>query len=150
LLSLVEEESLGRSFANLFRLGSQHWFDAKRSISNAITLAEEVRANEDLSDIEKGSRFWAVRPVKAVELTSSRVSKSLKSRKRKTIKENVQWVQLSGNELLPGDVFFVETKKKVRNRKITIPVDALLLEGSCVTEEASSYRRKRTTSESTH
>jgi len=137
LLSLVEEESLGRSFANLFRLGSQHWFDAKRSISNAITLAEEVRANEDLSDIEKGSRFWAVRPVKAVELTPSRVSKSLKSRKRKTINENVQWVQLSGNELLPGDVFFVETKKKVRNRQITIPVDALLLEGSCVTEEAA-------------
>lgn len=137
LLSLVEEESLGRSFANLFRLGCQHWFDAKRSISNAITLAEEVRANEDLSDIEKGNRFWAVRPVKAEELTPSRDSKSLKSRKRKTMKENVQWVQLSGNELLPGDVFFVETKKKVRNRQVTIPVDALLLEGSCVTEEAA-------------
>ncbi len=127
LLSILEDESIGKSLANLARLGIQHVSDAKRSIESAITLAKEVKDNEDIADTEKKSRIWAVRPKDCNTTTKGHKSKN-----------RSQWVQLSPTDLLPGDVFLIaplETKKRAKS--LIIPVDALLLEGTCVTEEAA-------------
>ncbi|EED95465.1 cation transport ATPase [Thalassiosira pseudonana CCMP1335] len=127
LLSILEDESIGKSLANLARLGIQHVSDAKRSIESAITLAKEVKDNEDIDDTEEKSRIWAVRPKDCNTTTKGHKSKN-----------RSQWVQLSPTDLLPGDVFLIaplETKKRAKS--LIIPVDALLLEGTCVTEEAA-------------
>ena len=124
LLSLLEEESIGRALANLVRLGFQHFVDAKRSIASASTLAEEVK------DIDKSgdggeSRFWALRP------------------SDKSNKAHAEWIQIPGKELYPNDIFVIapesytgDSSTHVRH-SVTVPVDALLLEGTCVTEEAA-------------
>ena len=154
LLSLVEEESLGRSLASLLRLSVQHLVDAKRSIAAAITLAEEVRVNEAFGDSGCGYVFWAVRPkmIDATEITEETAGKA--GEKNRVKKETSEWVQVSPTELLPGDVFFFTpmarpganyystsdlSKGKVSYSRspLTVPVDALLLEGTCVTEEAA-------------
>eukprot|EP00984_Skeletonema_dohrnii_P012517 scaffold5093_cov108-Skeletonema_dohrnii-CCMP3373.AAC.2 len=122
ILSLIEEDSIGRAFANMARLIFQHFVDSKRSVAAAITLAEEAKLGIDAIDGESSHQFWAVRPNG----------------------EGSDWVLLSSSdELLPADIFFIETNenggKKNSNTKpsIVIPVDAMLLDGSCVTEEAA-------------
>ncbi|KAL7543548.1 hypothetical protein ACHAXR_012834 [Thalassiosira sp. AJA248-18] len=121
LLSLLEEESIGRAFVNLARLGISHFVDAKRSIASAITLAEEVKGIDKTGDdvIENKSRFWALRPKE----TATNGTKA-------------EWVNLSPFCLLPGDVFVIAPHHRT-SHSLTIPVDALLLEGTCVTEEAA-------------
>ena len=121
ILSLIEEESIGRAFANMARLIFQHFIDSKRSVAAAITLAEEAKLGID-ADGENAYQLWAVRPNG----------------------ESSDWILLpSSDDLLPADIFFVEANeidgKKNSNTKspIIIPVDAMLLDGSCVTEEAA-------------
>ena len=121
ILSLIEEESIGRAFANMVRLVFQHFVDSKRSVAAAITLAEEAKLGID-ADAENAHKFWAVRPNG----------------------ENSDWTLLpSSNDLLPADIFFIEVNendgKKHPSTKtpLVFPVDAMLLDGSCVTEEAA-------------
>lgn len=121
ILSLIEEDSIGRAFANMARLIFQHFVDSKRSVAAAITLAEEAKLGID-ADGESACKYWAARPNG----------------------ESSDWVLLqSSDDLLPADIFFIEVnengEKKNSNTKspIVIPVDALLLDGSCVTEEAA-------------
>lgn len=121
ILSLIEEESIGRAFANIVRLVFQHFIDSKRSVTAAMTLAEEARLGTD-ADSECAYKFWAIRPKGA----------------------GSEWTMFSSSdELLPADVFFIEVNESYReknskpNSPIVIPVDALLLDGSCVTEEAA-------------
>lgn len=121
ILSLIEEESIGRAFANMARLIFQHFVDSKRSVAAAITLAEEAKLGID-ADGDSTYQFWAVRPNG----------------------ESSDWVLLqSSDDLLPADIFFIDVnengEKKNSNTKspIVIPVDAMLLDGSCVTEEAA-------------
>lgn len=121
ILSLIEEESIGKAFANMVRLVFQHFVDSKRSVTAAITLAEEAKLGID-ADGESAYKFWAVRPNDA----------------------GSEWILLSSSdELLPADIFFIEVKENDgkknsnTNSPIVIPVDAMLLDGSCVTEEAA-------------
>ena len=121
ILSLIEEESIGRAFANMVRLVFQHFVDSKRSVAAAITLAEEAKLGIDAGGTS-AYKFWAVRPNGAYS----------------------EWVLLSSSdELLPADIFFIEInehdgeKNSNTNSPIIIPVDAMLLDGSCVTEEAA-------------
>ena len=120
VLSLIEEESLGRAFANMARLIFQHFMDSKRSVEAAITLAKEAKLGIDGANGEAACQFWALRP-------NSKGS---------------DWVVLaSSDELLPADIFFIEMnendRKKNTKSPIIIPVDAMLLDGNCVTEEAA-------------
>ena len=123
LLSLVEEESIGRALANLIRLVFQHFTDVNRGIATAKHLAEEVKELDKTSDdVNETSRFWALRPVES---------------KEKGI-INTEWIQVSPKELLPGDLFVIASAdSKQHGRFLPIPVDALLLDGTCVTEEAA-------------
>jgi len=123
LLSLVEEESIGRALVNLVRLAFQHLSDANRSIATAKHLAEEVKELDKSSDdANEASRFWALRPVESEE--------------GETV--NTDWTQVSPKELLPGDLFVIApADSKQHGSSLPIPVDALLLDGTCVTEEAA-------------
>lgn len=118
LLSVLEDETIGKSLANLGRLAIQHFSDAKRSIEAASTLANEVKENEELGDQRSGVRIWAVRPTGEI---------------------NTDWIELSPSDLLPGDVFMIssESESSYFEPPMTIPVDSLLLEGTCVAEEAA-------------
>ena len=117
LLSVLEDETIGKSLANIGRLAIQHVSDAKRSIEAASTLASEVKENEELGDKHNDVRIWAVRPTGA---------------------ESV-WTEVAPSDLLPGDVFMIssESGSSYFEPPITIPVDSLLLEGKCVTDEAA-------------
>ena len=123
LLSLIEEESIGRALANLVRLGFQHFTDANRGIATAKNLAEEVKDLDKTSDdANETSRFLALRPVESEE-------KGIIS---------TEWTQVSPKELLPGDLFVIPPiDSKQHGSSLPIPVDALLLDGTCVTEEAA-------------
>ncbi|KAL3787316.1 hypothetical protein HJC23_009562 [Cyclotella cryptica] len=140
LLSVLEDESIGKSLANLARLTFQHVSDAKRSIETATILANEVRENEDLGEKGSGARIWAVRP-KADILTQASKSKRMgKARKGNTTREAVEWVEIQPLDLLPGDVFIISSAAgniSYFASAVTVPVDALLLDGTCVTEEAA-------------
>ena len=123
LLSLVEEESIGKALANLVRLSFQHFTDANRGIATAKHLAEEVKELDKTSDdANETSRFWALRPIETEE-------KGIIS---------TEWTQVSPKELLPGDLFVIaQADSKQHGRFLPIPVDALLLDGTCITEEAA-------------
>ena len=123
LLSLVEEESIGRALANLVRLSFQHLTDANRGIATAKHLAEEVKELDKTSDdVNESSRFWALRPVESEEKGMI----------------NTEWIQVSPKELLPSDLFVITSAdSKQHGSSMPIPVDALLLDGTCVTEEAA-------------
>jgi len=123
LLSLIEEESIGRALANLVRLGCQHFTDANRGIATAKHLAEEVKELDKTSDdVNEASRFFALRPLETEEKGII----------------NTEWIQVSPKELLPGDLFVIASVAgKQHGSSLPIPVDALLLDGTCVTEEAA-------------
>lgn len=119
LLSVLEDETIGKSLANLGRLVSQHLFDTKRSIEAAAALASEVKDNEDSGHKSCCVRIWAVRPADN--------------------DESGIWVEVQSNEILPGDVFTITSTSGSSYflSGAAMPVDCLLLEGNCVTEEAA-------------
>ncbi|CAB9508222.1 Probable cation-transporting ATPase 13A4 [Seminavis robusta] len=47
-----------------------------------------------------------------------------------------RWQLLETSDLLPGDLFWISSANKNKKRNVVVPVDALLLEGVCVTMEA--------------
>jgi len=109
LLSALEED-LKSSAMSLATTLLHHYWNARRSIVSATELSKEVG-----DTVQNASRetVWALRA----------------SNKFKT-KSSVVWKKLSAVELLPGDVFVLNATASI------MPVDALLLEGSCVTNEA--------------
>ena len=127
LLTWVEEESILMSIFDLLKLGSRHILDAKKSITAAVTLAEEVK------EIDKPDGavdlFWALRPALNECLANATTVQRDKSGGFCT-----EWVKVYSKEILPGDVFLVGPTSK---GKQNMPVDALLLEGMCVVEEAA-------------
>jgi magnesium-transporting ATPase (P-type) len=111
LLSALEENFIPALMNILMTLG-QHFLNAKKSIVSAKQLSNEIKGNvEDSRD----QVFWTLRP------------KPVKSGKTKESKE---WLLISAQSLLPGDVFFLP-----RN-DFMMPVDALVLEGCCISQEA--------------
>ena len=107
LLSALEED-LKSSAMSLATTLLHHYRNARQSIVSAKELAKEVG-----DTVQNASRetVWALRPSN---------KKSKKS----------EWKKLSAVHLLPGDIFVLN------NTATIMPVDALLLEGTCVTNEA--------------
>lgn len=121
LLSVLEDESIGKSFANLLRLAIQHVSDARQSIAAASTLAKEVKDNEDLGGRDGDLKIWVVRPAKGNGNSN-----------------DAEWIKIELSDLLPGDVFTLGNgKSSYFEPAVTMPVDCILLEGTCIMEEAA-------------
>lgn len=90
----------------------QHYMNSRKSIVSAKELSKEIQGNvQDSSE----QMFWTFRPGKSKNGTMSKKD----------------WIKVSASKLLPGDIFFLPSKD------IMMPVDALLLEGVCLSQEAA-------------
>jgi cation-transporting ATPase 13A1 len=106
------EESFIPALMNIFLILWQHYSNAKKSILSIKELSNEIKGNVEG---QKEQMFWTLRP---------NLGKSKKGNAK-------QWVLIPGQELLPGDVFYLP------NSDFLMPVDALLIEGSCFAKEAA-------------
>jgi manganese-transporting P-type ATPase len=100
----------------LFTLGQtllHHYWNARQSIVSAQELASEIQKEQD-------------NPTTDAILIRVKRAKS-------------KWESVSANQLLPGDIaqlYYGNTTKMSPTTTISIPVDALLLKGSAITNEA--------------
>lgn len=138
VLSMLEENFLSSAMSVGTTLVN-HWYAARRSIVSATELADEVRGNDEKAG---RSEVWALRPAPASgtssspEPTESTTSKKkTKQKKKKGAEAVASWAQIPTADLLPGDVFCVPPTGSGGGR-FAVPVDALLLAGSCVADEA--------------
>ena len=118
-LTILLEEPLWRF---LFETGQNlfnHLKAAKVSIEASKNLIEEVESNE---------KNYANLKVKMMR--SSNKKRSCVSKKHKIV-----WRNGRMHEIVPGDVFFFESSEL--HAGMVMPVDALLLSGTCVCNEAS-------------
>ena len=116
LLSALEE-NLSSSLMNMCMTLGNHYMNAKKSIVAAQELSTEVRGNAEEGD---EAMAWVLRPHDATQESKRR--------------SPVQWVKVSVTNILPGDVFYLPLPKGKEN--YILPVDALLLEGSCIALES--------------
>lgn len=100
------EESLATSLLGIAGTIAEHWLNARQAIVSAKELAQEVQGS--LQDVGS-QKVWALRPGGS---------------------DCMEWAEISSVELLPGDLFLLATAD------MTMPVDALLLDGTVVTNEA--------------
>jgi hypothetical protein len=106
LLSCLEEGF--RSLINTVITLSQHFMNARQAIISAKQMAQEVQ-------------------------TSVKDTSFLQVMLYDTIKK--KWKRTTASDLLPGDIFLL--KASAQNLEdVVIPVDALLLDGQCLTNEA--------------
>ena len=113
ILSALEENFIPALLNVLMTLG-QHYMNAKKSIVSAKELSNEIKGNvNDSGDLV----FWTLRP------------KNVENGKKKK-KGSKEWIPLSAQKILPGDVFFLPS------HDFMMPVDALVLEGNCISQEA--------------
>ena len=107
LLTVFEE-----GIASLFNLGQtvlHHYWNARQAIHSAKQLAEEVQESvQDTSSM----KVWVLRDAKTGK----------------------KWVQTTALDIFPGDVFIMT--KANQHEDMVIPVDALLLNGQCLMNEA--------------
>lgn len=136
LLSVVEDDSLAPSFFNIMSTLGRHYWSARKSIVSATELATEIQGNVNEGFGEQ--LYWTLRPKVVLKKRQKR-----KKRDRAMIKN--QWELVPSSKILPGDVFCFppDNWKELSSKKnhgtqtgIVMPVDALLLEGSCVALEA--------------
>jgi hypothetical protein len=106
LLSCLEEGA--QSLLNTATTLSQHFFNARQSIRSAKQLAADVQTS--LKDTAS---------LKVMRLTPGAKKK---------------WVSTTASELIPGDIFLLPQAQN--STEFVIPVDALLLDGQCLTNEA--------------
>ena len=119
LVALLEE-GMGAVISMVMTLG-QHFFNAKQAIVSATQLAEEVKTNlQDTSGYQ--------------------VSVWNESKQR--------WVSTAAGQLVPGDIFRLTmsqeedkttkkaSKKVHKQQELIVPVDALVIKGQCLTNEA--------------
>ncbi len=134
LLSVVEDDSLAPSFFNIMSTLGRHYWSAKKSIVSASELATEIQGsvNEGFGE----QLYWTLRPKVVLKKRQKR------NKHNKAMIKN-QWELVPSSKILPGDVFcfppenWIELKKNHGTQTgIVMPVDALLLEGSCVALEA--------------
>jgi len=112
ILSALEENFIPAILNVLMTLG-QHYMNAKKSIVSAKELSNEIKGNvNDSGDLV----FWTLRP------------KNVNGKKNK--KGSREWIPISAQKILPGDVFFLPS------HDFMMPVDALVLEGNCISQEA--------------
>ncbi|KAI2513197.1 calcium-transporting ATPase [Fragilaria crotonensis] len=108
LLAALEDPSLFHTAMSCVLTLLHHYWDARQSIVSARELAQEVQRQDS-------------------QTLSVKV-------KRGGNKKTKKWTSLNASELLPGDVFQLQGRRATT--PLTIPVDALLLRGSAVTNEA--------------
>ena len=114
LLSILEDHVLS-SLARLAMTLGHHLLAARRSIVASKELAAEVRANaEQVGE----TKVHVLRPGQGGTKGATAT----------------QWRRLAASQLLPGDVFYLQGA--VPGKTLHIPVDALILDGGCVTNEA--------------
>lgn len=102
------EEAFFPALMNILMTLGQHYMNAKRSIVSAKELSSEIQGNvEDARE----QMFWTLRP------------KRLTGKKAK-------WLEIPSSQILPGDVFYLPSGDSM------MPVDALILEGTCIAQEA--------------
>lgn len=87
---------------------AQHFFNARQSIVSARQMATDVQSS--------------------VKNTASQNVLRLHFGGKK------KWVSTTASELIPGDIFLLPEKQN--STEFVIPVDALLLDGQCLTNEA--------------
>ena len=108
LLAALEYPSLFQTLLSVVQTMLHHYWNARQSIVSARELAQEVQRQD---------------------CQTLRVKVKRRGRNNKTSK--TKWTTLNASALLPGNVF------QLANRTaLTFPVDALLLRGSAVTNEA--------------
>ena len=114
LLSILEDHVLS-SLARLAMTLGHHFIAARRSIVASKELAEEVRANaEQVGE----TKVHVLRPGQGGTKGAA----------------DAQWAKKAASELLPGDVFYLQGAGP--GKTLHMPVDALILDGGCVTNEA--------------
>ena len=116
LLSALEE-NLSSSLMNMCMTLGNHYMNAKKSIVAAQELSAEIRGNAEEGD---EAVAWVLRPHELAR-ESKRGSRA-------------QWVKVLVTNILPGDVFYLPVPKGKEN--YILPVDAMLLEGSCIALES--------------
>lgn len=113
LVSLLEE-GMGAAISMVMTL-AQHYYNAKQAIVSATQLADEVKTNlQDTSGYEV--KVWN--------------------------ESKQQWVSTPAGKLVPGDIFKLtmntqdEESKTQKQQELIVPVDALVVKGQCLTNEA--------------
>ena len=114
LLSILEDHVLS-SLARLAITLGHHFIAARRSIVASKELAAEVRAN---AEIVAETKVHVLRPGEGGTKSAT----------------DTQWQELAASELLPGDVFYLQGAGP--GQTLHVPVDSLILNGGCVTNEA--------------
>jgi magnesium-transporting ATPase (P-type) len=110
----VVEEGKGALFSLVVSL-MEHYWDARRAIQSAEQMAQDVKTN--LQDTS-GCKVLVYRS------------------------ENDEWIEAVASDLVPGDMFRLgcvpshETNQNNSTDDLIVPVDALVLEGQCLTNEA--------------
>lgn len=110
-LSILEED-IGPTCMSMLNTFGQHYMSSRKGIVSAKELSKEIQGNVQDSCEEL---FWTIRPAQSINGSIS--------------KQN--WIKVAASKLLPGDVFFLPSKD------IMMPVDAMLLEGVCLSQEAA-------------
>jgi magnesium-transporting ATPase (P-type) len=131
LLTALEED-LGNSMLGLGMTLIYHYMNARKSIVAARELTREVQDN--VADAA-GMTVWVLRP-------------KLTANKKKNRRKRKSWVKLKSSDLLPGDVFLIPSSSapsldasmnltfiKNKHNNAVMPVDALLLDGTCICDE---------------
>ena len=124
------EEPFWRFMFETMQTCYSHIRAARYSISSSLDLVKEVQNGE----LSRAS-------IRVCALRSRHIYKS-KSQTIKKAQKKYKWTKLSASQLLPGDVFHFlnSTENESSNDSdshFIIPVDALLLEGSCICSEAA-------------
>ena len=114
LVSLLEEGA--GAAVSMFITMAQHYYNAQQAIVSATQLAQEVKTNlQDTSGYQ--------------------VSVWNESKQR--------WVSTAAGQLVPGDMFRLtmsqihdDAGKAQKQQELIVPVDALVVKGQCLTNEA--------------
>ena len=120
ILAMLEDSVLSSLLDMGMTLGN-HYVASKRSIVAAAELASEVQSNAN--DAGK---------LNVLVLRRKPLAGKKKRMTRSAPKDG--WIQFPASELLPGDVFRLTFDRS--SGDITMPVDALILEGGCIADEA--------------
>ena len=146
LLSILEDDSLAPSILNILSTLGRYYWGAKKSIVSATELAKEIQGN--VEDDAREDMYWTLRPVILQKKKESKREKKASGFVSNDMKVDIvknQWTLLPSSKILPGDVFCYPPNSinKSQKQKIStlktgtlMPVDALLLEGSCVALES--------------
>lgn len=133
---LLLEESLWRCLYEIGYTLFSHLRAAKKTIEASNALMKEV----DESESVKGRlKVKVLRPKMRSGAISTQGGQALKKMKDDEAACNYEELKATAGDLLPGDIFIFDKiqKKLQKDGPITVPVDALLLDGSCICNEAS-------------